>query len=88
MNTGILWILFFICIYRNRTQEKLVCCNCESIALTLAQAELWPATPTNPRCAFSFNMLNLVEALLLECQVSLKDFCSALKFYCLYFFSK
>ena len=29
-------------------------CECEALGLTLARAELWPATPSNPRCAFSF----------------------------------
>ena len=31
---------------------NFVCCNCESIALTLARAELRPATTTNPRQGF------------------------------------
>ena len=32
--------------------EHFAYCNCEPIAVTLAQAELWPATPIHPRCAF------------------------------------
>lgn len=63
---------------------SFMCCNCEPIAVTLARAELWPATPTNPRCAFTFNLLDWIEALMLECQVSLKDFCAALRFRCPY----
>lgn len=58
------------------------CCSCEPIAITLARAELWPATPTNPRFAYTFSLLNWIEALMLECQVSLKDFCNSLKFKC------
>jgi hypothetical protein len=46
----------------------------------MCRAQLWPATPTNPQYAFSFALLDWAEALLLECQVSLKDFCSALTF--------
>ncbi len=57
-------------------------CNCEPITITLARAKLWPATPHNPRYAFSFNLLDLAESLMLECQVALKDFCNALKFLC------
>lgn len=57
-----------------------VFCECEPLAVTLARAHLWPATPQNPRYAFTFALLDWAEALLLECQVSLKDFCSALKF--------
>ena len=32
--------------------------------------------------AFSFDLLNWAEALLLECQVAMKDFCKALDFKC------
>lgn len=59
-------------------------CNCEPLAVTLSRAELWPATPTNPRYAFSFALLEWAEALLLEAQVALKDFCNSLKFRCLF----
>ena len=31
-----------------------VYCTCEALAITLARAELWPATPTSPKFAFSF----------------------------------
>lgn len=61
---------------------NFVCCRCEPVAVTLSRANLWPASPKNPQLAFTFELLNLVEALMLECHVSLKDFCSALKFYC------
>ena len=57
-------------------------CTCEPLAITLARAELWPASPTNPQYSFSFSLLDWAEALLLEAQVSLKDFCSSLKFRC------
>ena len=55
-------------------------CLCETLVKTMCRAKLWPATPTNPRYAFSFALLDSVEALLLECQVSVKDFCNALTF--------
>lgn len=57
-------------------------CGCEPLAVTMARAELWPATPTNPRYAFVFPLLDWAEALLLESQVSLKDFCNTLKYRC------
>ena len=44
--------------------------------MTLVRAELWPATPTSPKFAFSFALLDWAESLLLEAQVSLKDFCN------------
>ena len=55
-------------------------CNCEPLTMTLARAKLWPATPTNPHYAFSFSLFDLVESLLLECQVAFKDICNALIF--------
>ena len=61
---------------------KFMCCTCEAISITLSRARLWPATPKNPQLAFTFELLDLIEALMLECQVALKDFCAALKFLC------
>ncbi len=61
---------------------EFVYCNCESFPLALVRARIWPATPKYPKLAFSFDLLNLFESLMLECQVSLKDFCQALKYYC------
>lgn len=61
---------------------RIVCCDCEPLSLTLVRAQLWPESPSYPRYAFSFKLLDWAEALLLECQVSLKDFCRALYFRC------
>jgi len=41
-----------------------------------------------PRLAFSFDLLDWVEALLLECQVAVKEFCGALFFKCPYIIQK
>ena len=59
---------------------RFVWCNCESLAVTLVRAQLWPATPHHPKRAFTFKLLDLAESLLLECQVALRDFCNALYF--------
>ena len=48
----------------------------------MVRARLWPATPQHPRLAFCFEVLDWAEALLLECQVALKDFCKAMEFKC------
>ena len=67
--------------------EHKICfasCSCEPLPVTMARAELWPATPHNPHFAFTFSLLDWAEALMLECQVALKDFCSSLKFLCPY----
>ena len=59
--------------------------KCEPIVVTMVRARLWPATPN---LAFTFELLNWTEAMLLECQVSLMDFCKALCFKCPHFVSK
>lgn len=61
---------------------QFVYCGCESLTVTLVRAQLWPASPQHPRYAFTFSLLDWAEALLLECQVALKDFCAALYFKC------
>ena len=63
---------------------SVLCCDCEPLSLTLVRARLWPATPQFPKYAFSFDLLDWAEALLLECHVSLKDFCEALYYRCPY----
>lgn len=67
---------------------KFSCCACELIATTLARGDLWPATLHNSRLAFSFALLDSAEALMLECQVALKDFCKALNYKCPFFILK
>ena len=53
-------------------------CSCESEAETLLKAFLFPATPKRPHLAFSFALLDWLEALMLESHVSAKDFTDAL----------
>lgn len=52
-------------------------CACQSEATTLIHAGLFPATPKQPKLAFSFSLLDWFEALMLECQVSAQDFVAA-----------
>ena len=61
---------------------SLCCCECEPVAVTMARARIWPASPQFPRLAFTFDLLDWLEALLLECQVSVKEFYGALLFKC------
>ena len=51
-------------------------CSCMEDALTLIQLHYWPSSST----AFSFQLLDWVEALFLECQVSMQDFAAAFEF--------
>ena len=69
-------------------QVLLHCCDCEPVTVTIVRARMWPASPQYPRLAFSFEMMDWVEALLLECQVAVKEFCGALYFKCPYVIGK
>ena len=57
-------------------------CTCEPLVVTMIRARLWPSTPQRPQLAFTFELMDWAEALLLECQVSLRDFSKALLFKC------
>ena len=54
-------------------------CTCEEEAETLLKYNLWPSSPKHPRLAFHVDLLRWLNGLLLECQVSVKGFCEALK---------
>ena len=58
---------------------------CESVALTMVRARIWPGSPSNPHLGFTFDLMEWANALLLECQVAIKDFCSAIVYKCPYF---
>ena len=57
-------------------------CACEPLVHTMVKARLWPSSPQRPHFGFAFELLDWAEALLLEAQVSLHDFCKALYFKC------
>ncbi|XP_050409529.1 uncharacterized protein LOC126824362 [Patella vulgata] len=55
-------------------------CSCEMEAVTLIRYNLWPATPTSPKLAFDFKLMELCTVLQLECQMPTKSFnCSNFK---------
>ncbi|CAG2209726.1 unnamed protein product [Mytilus edulis] len=54
-------------------------CSCEDEAVTLLSYNLWPASPKTPHLAFHMDLLRWLNGLLLECHVSVKGFCEALK---------
>ena len=83
LNITATFVLFQIFIGMEHTIE-FVQCDCESLAVTLIRAKFWTATPHSPRLVFPFSLLDWAESLLLECQVFLKDFCTALYFHCPY----
>ena len=55
-------------------------CSCETEVETLLRLHLFPATPKHPQLAFTFKFLDWLEALLLECHVSVHDFVASVKF--------
>ena len=75
----------FSCLHHTLGVEhrlRFTCCDCEPLAVTMVRARLWPASPRFPQLAFTFELLDWAEVLLLECQVALSDFCRALYFKC------
>ena len=42
----------------------------EPISVTMVRARIWSAGPQYPRLAFTFELMDLLEALLLECHVA------------------
>ncbi|XP_014671057.1 PREDICTED: uncharacterized protein LOC106811852 isoform X2 [Priapulus caudatus] len=60
-------------------QVQVSVCSCEPVAVTLIRYHLWPATPKNPQVAFTFNLMENLRLLVLECQVSVRSFCMAMK---------
>ena len=52
-------------------------CPCQGNAITLIKCQYWPGTPLNPKIAFSFELLDMLQALLLECRVAVQDFTQA-----------
>ncbi|XP_065906279.1 uncharacterized protein [Dysidea avara] len=52
-------------------------CSCKCDALKLIGFNYWPGTPVYPQVAFTFEFLDLLEALLLECHVAVQDFTQA-----------
>lgn len=53
-------------------------CGCESEVETLMRSRLFAATPKQPKLAFTFDLLDWFEALILECQVPAQDFVAAI----------
>lgn len=53
-------------------------CKCESEAVTLVRYNMWPATPQNPTLAIHHQLLEWLEALLLEGCISVDAFCRAI----------
>ena len=52
-------------------------CGCCPEFVQLLQFDLWGGTPSKPRTVFSIELFELVHAVQMECQASLKSICQA-----------
>ncbi|KAK3590575.1 hypothetical protein CHS0354_039707 [Potamilus streckersoni] len=65
---------------QGRQHKRIIeLCWCKSAAVTMIRSYLWPSSPKNPVVGFHIGLLEWMTALLLECHVSTKGFCEALK---------
>ena len=53
--------------------------KCLPAPIRIIELGYWPATPTRPFLAFTQSFMDWMEALLLECQVCVQDFASAVE---------
>jgi len=54
-------------------------CDCEPDAITLIRCSFWPGSPSKPTVAFHFSIMNLMEKVFLQSQVSIHDFSEILE---------
>ena len=54
-------------------------CESEKEPVSLIRHRLWPASPVKPKVAFTFDLLDWLEALQLESHLSTKGFCNGLR---------
>ena len=54
-------------------------CKCVPNAIRIIELGYWPATPARPSLAFTQSFMDWMEALLLECQVCVQNFSSAVE---------
>ena len=71
--------LFFVFSTGFQVVASVQFCGCEPDFLRLLRFNLWGAKPTKPELAFTMDLMKLLHALNLECQVAVKDFCAALQ---------
>ena len=57
---------------------RVTFCDCETEVETLMRSRLFAATPKQPQLAFTFELLDWFDALMLECQVPAQDFVAAI----------
>lgn len=71
--------LYNVYPYVGQHHITIAYCSCHNKLERLIQLRLWPATPTSPKLAFTFDLMELLHILILECQVSLHDAARMLK---------
>ena len=58
---------------------QILCCKCESPSVTLIRHGLWPATPVQPKLAFTFEFMEWLRCLRLRAHASTHKFSEAVK---------
>ena len=71
-------IYLFIILIERHHQKQILFCDCEDDAVTLVKMHLWPSTVKRPVLAFHVKLIELLEALVIECHISLQKFCDML----------
>jgi len=73
--------IIFVCAISGE-EISVLCqfCECEAPPVTLRRFGLWAATPTEPRVAYTIDILQWAEALMLTSHVSLSSFLEAIRF--------
>lgn len=72
------YIIFFTCSGRLH-YVQIFWCKCIPLSVSLVRCGFWPAMPENPSVGFAWDLLEMLRALMLECQISVQGFCRALR---------
>ena len=70
--------LFFTCPGRLH-YVQIFWCKCIPLSVSLVRCGFWPAVPEKPSVGFAWELLEMLRALMLECQISVQGFCRALR---------
>lgn len=74
-----MYIVMFVGLYAGFQHQVLgTFCKCEPEAVTLVRYNMWPATPKNPTLAIHRDLMEWLQALLLEGCIGVDAFCRAI----------
>ena len=73
-----LLITVLVILIGRQHQKQILFCDCEDDTVTLLKMHLWPSTVKRPVLAFHLKLMELLEAMVIECHISLQKFCDML----------